>query len=78
MTDPVEAMADVLCQHGCGTSDECEWIARAALTAIADAGPTEEMWMAGDAKFHDDYSWSFECCRDVWAAMLAAAPKMKP
>jgi hypothetical protein len=59
----VERVAGLLCEWGCGTSDECERIARAAIEAMRE--PAEAMV--------DIAPMDGRTARVTWRAMIDAA-----
>ena len=90
MTDSnrlIEAMVDAMFEADGNGAPNAPWIdlARASITAIEAAGyrvvpvePTEEMADAGTDARWQSVIRDANNVREIWTAMLSAAPKVSP
>ena len=75
MSEMVDRICDLLMEHGCGNSEQCEKTARAAITAMRE--PTEAM-VTKVAKGMRNVRYLQDETRetiaiDAWKAMIDAA-----
>ena len=67
-SEMVDRICDLLMEHGCGNSQQCEKTARAAIAAIRE--PTEAMQVAGHAVRVDIPHCGTD---EIYTAMIDAA-----
>ena len=68
MSEMVGRVGDILCDQGCGPSDECERIARLVMAAMRE--PTEAMIAASNREWDGRMSHRSS---GAWRAMIDAA-----